>query len=86
MLAAAISHTGRPMIQSPTIRSLAQALRDAAQCAVTLVALLAGVGLIAWAAGIASLADLPWALAGVFAGSFVSALIRRDTKRARRRT
>lgn len=84
MLAAESSDAGRPMTPGPTTRRLAQSAMDAAQCAITLVILLAVVGLIAWLAGIASLADLPWVLSGVFAGSFVSALIRRDAKRARR--
>lgn len=51
----------------------------AIQCAATLVAVLGVIGLIAWLAGIASLADLPWILAGAFAGSFVVAMVRRDS-------
>ena len=46
----------------------------ALQCAVTMAVLAGLIGMIAWAAGIASPADLPWILSGVFAGSFVRAL------------
>lgn len=57
----------------------------AVQCATTLVVLLAGLGVIAWLAGIAALADLPWVLGGVFGGSFAMALVKADKKaRARR--
>lgn len=55
---------------------LGPALADALQCAVTLVLLLAAVGLIAWAAGLATLADLPWVLSGVFGGSFAMAVVK----------
>lgn len=48
----------------------------AVQCATTLVVLLGALGLLAWAAGIAALADIPWILAGAFGGSFAMALIR----------
>lgn len=58
-----------------------QAVLHAVQCALTLVAILAMVGLIAWAAGLASLADLSWVLIGVFGGSFVAAMVRRDARR-----
>lgn len=58
-----------------------QAVLHALQCAATLVVLLAGVGLIAWLAGLTSLADLPWALSGGFAGSFVVAVFRPDKRR-----
>jgi hypothetical protein len=50
---------------------------------VTLVGLLGALGLIAWAAGIAALADLPWILAGAFGGSFVMALVKRDRRSMR---
>jgi hypothetical protein len=53
---------------------------EAIQCAATLVAILGVLGLIAWAAGIASLADLPWILIGAFAGSFVAAVFRRNSR------
>lgn len=58
--------------------ALAAAL-NAIQCASTLVAILGVLGLIAWAAGIAALADLPWILVGAFAGSFVAAVVRRNS-------
>lgn len=58
---------------------------DAVQCAATLVAILGVVGLIAWMAGIAALADLPWILAGAFAGSLTVGLFKRDARSARRR-
>jgi hypothetical protein len=57
---------------------------EAAQVAITLVVLLAALSLIAWAAGIAALADLPYLLAGVFAGSFLMAVLRRDSRAPRR--
>jgi hypothetical protein len=65
---------------SPPLRRIL----DAAQIAITLVLLLAAVGLIAWLAGIAALADLPYLLAGVFAGSFVMAVLRGDSRAPRR--
>lgn len=58
-----------------------QPVLHALQCATTLVLLLGGVGVIAWLAGVASLADLPWALSGAFAGSFAVAVFRHDTER-----
>ena len=48
----------------------------ALQCAVTLVAILGGIGLIAWLAGLVAVEDLPYALSGVFGGSFVMGLIK----------
>lgn len=48
----------------------------AVQCAVTLVALLLPVALIAWLTGIAAVADLPYALSGVFGGSLAMGLIK----------
>lgn len=62
----------------------ARRILEAAQCAITLVVVLAVIGIIAWLAGIAALADLPYLLAGVFAGSFLMAVIRRDSPAARR--
>lgn len=62
----------------------ARRVLEAARIAITLVALLGAIGLIAWLAGIAALADLPYLLAGAFAGSFVMAIVRRDTRPARR--
>lgn len=56
----------------------------AVQCATTLVVILGMIGLIAWAAGIATLTDIPWILAGAFGGSFAIALIRHDAKAPRR--
>lgn len=56
----------------------------ALQCTITLVALLAGLGLIAWLAGLVALADLPYALSGVFGGSFAMALLRPEKRPARR--
>ncbi|MEJ5978466.1 hypothetical protein WG901_17570 [Novosphingobium sp. PS1R-30] len=48
----------------------------ALQCAVTLVAILGGIGMIAWLAGLVAIADLPYALSGVFGGSFIMGLIK----------
>lgn len=70
------------MTPHPHPSQLLQTVLHALQCATTLVVLLAGVGVIAWLAGLASLGDLPWALSGAFAGSFVVALVRRDAPRA----
>jgi len=67
-----------------TAHALPRRALDAAQCAVTLVCLLGALGLVAWAAGIAALADLPWILAGAFGGSFVMALVKRDRRTAQR--
>ena len=52
------------------------AISDAAQCASTLVAILFVFCFIAWMAGLASLVDMLLLLAGVFAGSFIAALLR----------
>jgi hypothetical protein len=52
----------------------------ALQCAVTLVALLLPVALIAWLTGIADTADLTYALAGVFGGSLAMGLIKGPSK------
>lgn len=60
------------------------AVIGAVQCAGTLVVILAVIGLIGCLAGIASLADLPWLLAGAFMGSFVMAALRRDSRRVRK--
>ena len=45
---------------------------------------IAGLGLIAWLAGLVALADLPYALSGVFGGSFAMALLRPEKRPARR--
>lgn len=55
---------------------IAQRALAALQCAVTLVAILGGIGMIAWLAGLVAIADLPYALTGVFGGSFVMALVK----------
>lgn len=67
-----------------TAQAVCRRAADAAQCAITLVVVLGAIGLIAWLAGIAALADLPWILGGAFGGSFVMALTRHDARRARR--
>lgn len=54
----------------------AQRVLTALQCATTLVAILAVVGTIAWLAGLVAWADLPYALGGVFGGSFVMGIIK----------
>jgi len=59
------------------LAALVEAVQYAAACAVTLVCILGGFGLIAWLAGLAALADLPWILAGAFMGSFVMAVVKR---------
>jgi hypothetical protein len=69
------------MTPHPHPSPLPQTVLHALQCATTLVVLLAGVGLIAWLAGLTSLANLPWALSGAFAGSFVVAVVRHDKRR-----
>lgn len=56
--------------------SFADRTQTALQCATTLVAILAGVGLIGWLAGLVALADLPYVLGGVFVGSFVMGMIK----------
>jgi hypothetical protein len=56
----------------------------AVQRAATLVIVLTAIGLIGWAAGVVSLADVPWVLAGAFGGSFVVAF--HHDKRAIRTT
>lgn len=56
----------------PIVRRIGLAL----QCAITLVALLLPVALIAWLTGIAEPADLPYALGGVFGGSLAMGMIK----------
>ncbi len=56
----------------------------ALQRAATLVIVLTAIGMIGWVAGVVSLADVPWVLAGAFGGSFVVAF--HHDKRAIRTT
>ncbi len=75
-----------PSIAPPMTTPFVTRVLTAVQCATTLVALLGGLGLIAWLAGLVALEDLPYALAGVFGGSFAMALTRPESRRSRTRT
>ncbi len=50
----------------------------------SIVIVLTAIGMIGWVAGVVSLADVPWVLAGAFGGSFVVAF--HHDKRAIRTT
>jgi hypothetical protein len=58
------------------------AIFDAAECASALVAILFVFCFIAWMAGIAPLVDLLLLLAGVFAGSFIVAVLRQGSRKS----